>query len=68
MRAIPIVFAALGALDELLRGAVERLLRVLPGRVAEYEDLLSLNPVFLERTRGVGVITGGECRSLGATV
>ena len=48
-------------------GAVERLLGVLPGRIAEYEDLLSLNPVFLERTKGVGVITGDECRSLGAT-
>ncbi|HVM35259.1 MAG TPA: NADH-quinone oxidoreductase subunit D [Actinomycetota bacterium] len=47
--------------------AVERILDVIPGRLDEYEELLSLNPVFLERTRGVGVIERNEVVALGAT-
>jgi NADH-quinone oxidoreductase subunit D len=47
--------------------AVARILDVLPGRIDEYEELLSLNPVFLERTRGVGVIERDEVVALGAT-
>jgi NADH-quinone oxidoreductase subunit D len=40
---------------------------VIPGRVDEYEELLSENPIFLERTRGVGVITKEEAIALGAS-
>src|SRR5918999_4903365 len=32
---------------------VEHLLEVLPARLSEYERLLSANPIYLERTRGV---------------
>ncbi|MEO8322590.1 MAG: NADH dehydrogenase (quinone) subunit D [Actinomycetota bacterium] len=54
-------------LPEGWRPVVENILALLPGRIDEYEDLLSENPVFLERTKGIGVISADECRSLGAT-
>src|SRR5918992_5821112 len=40
---------------------------LLPARIDEYEELLSENPIFLERTRGIGVVTKAEAASLGAT-
>ncbi len=46
---------------------VENILSMMPGRIDEYESLLSENPVFLERTKGIGVITADECRSLATT-
>lgn len=36
---------------------VAEFVRIMPGRVDEYELLLSRNPIFLDRTRGVGIIT-----------
>ncbi len=54
-------------LPEGWRPVVENILALLPGRIDEYEDLLSENPVFLERTKGIGAISADECRSLGAT-
>ncbi len=36
-------------------------------RIDEYEGLLSENPIFLERTRGVGVISGEDALAVGAT-
>ena len=47
--------------------AIEDILDVFPARVREYEELLSLNPIFLERTTDVGVITRAEALALGAT-
>ncbi|MBA3430216.1 MAG: NADH-quinone oxidoreductase subunit D [Actinobacteria bacterium] len=43
------------------------IIKIMPARIDEYEDLLSNNPVWLERTKGVGVITADLARSLGAT-
>jgi NADH-quinone oxidoreductase subunit D len=43
------------------------IMSVLPGRIREYEDLLTRNPIFLERTRGVGVLTKEQALDLGAT-
>lgn len=40
---------------------------LLPGRIDEYESLLSQNPIFLERTMGVGAITSEDAERLGAT-
>ncbi len=33
----------------------------------EYEELLTTNRIWVERTKGVGVITGDECKALGVT-
>jgi NADH-quinone oxidoreductase subunit D len=35
--------------------------------VAEYRELLDENPIFLDRTMGVGVITPDECKQYGVT-
>lgn len=40
---------------------------LLPRRIDEYEGLLSSNPIFLERTRGVGVISKDDAWTMGTT-
>jgi NADH-quinone oxidoreductase subunit D len=39
---------------------------VLP-KIDEYEELLTTNRIWVERTKGVGVLSGAECIELGAT-
>ncbi len=39
----------------------------LPARFDEYEALLDQNPIWCERTQGVGVITAEECYALGVS-
>ncbi len=46
---------------------VAEILEVIPKGMADYNDLLTNNPIFLERTRGVGVITSEECLAYGIT-
>lgn len=46
---------------------VESLLDVVPKGLGEYEELLSENPIFLDRAVGVGVILPEECRAYGVT-
>ncbi|NND03095.1 MAG: NADH-quinone oxidoreductase subunit D [Acidimicrobiia bacterium] len=46
---------------------VEMLLEKVPEGVAEYREILDENPIFLDRTFGVGVITPAECRAYGVT-
>jgi NADH-quinone oxidoreductase subunit D len=36
-------------------------------KIDEYEELLTTNRIWMERTKGVGVLTGAECIALGAT-
>jgi NADH-quinone oxidoreductase subunit D len=36
-------------------------------RLTDYEDMLKENPIWVGRTRGVGVITADECRAYGIT-
>lgn len=43
------------------------LLGVLPGRIGEYESLLSKNPIWIERNAGVGVLTAEGALRLGVT-
>jgi NADH-quinone oxidoreductase subunit D len=43
------------------------LLKALPARIDEYEDLLSGNPIWLERNRGVGVLPAEDALRLGVT-
>ena len=40
---------------------------LLPGRIDEYEELLSSNPIFLERTRGVAKISKDDVWTMGAS-
>jgi NADH-quinone oxidoreductase subunit D len=47
--------------------AVESITTVLPGRIDAYEELITENPIFLERTKGVGVVTADQANALGAT-
>jgi len=46
---------------------LERVLEVVPKGLGEYEELLSANPIFLERTQGIGVITPDEVKAFGVT-
>jgi NADH-quinone oxidoreductase subunit D len=46
---------------------VEVLLEKIPVGIGEYEELLTENPIFLDRTVGVGVITPEECKAYGVT-
>jgi len=46
---------------------IDNILYVMPRRLPEYEDMLSENPIWMERTQGVGVITPEECYAYGVT-
>jgi NADH-quinone oxidoreductase subunit D len=43
------------------------LLHVLPGRIREYESLLTRNPIWIERNAGVGVLSAEDALRLGVT-
>ncbi len=47
--------------------AVRNFIELMPRRIDEYERLLSNNPLFLERTIGIGVITREQCIEWGVT-
>lgn len=46
---------------------VESFLKQFPARMDMYEGLLSNNPIWIERTRGVGVLSGAEALEFGLT-
>src|SRR5689334_2780120 len=46
---------------------VEEICDLVPKGVAEYDELLTENPIWLERTVGIGVITTEQALGLGAT-
>jgi NADH-quinone oxidoreductase subunit D len=50
-REVPVEFEA----------AVRKFIDLMPGRVDEYESLLTKNTLFLDRTRNIGVIGSEEC-------
>jgi NADH-quinone oxidoreductase subunit D len=54
-------------LPEGWRPAVEDFISIFPGRLAEYEQLLTGNPIWRKRTVGVGVITREQALALGAS-
>ena len=47
--------------------AVRKFIRLFPDRIDEYESLLTKNPLFLERTRKIGVISGEDAIRWGVT-
>jgi NADH-quinone oxidoreductase subunit D len=54
-------------LPEGWRDDVLRLLDMLPGRLDEYDTLMTGQPIWRDRLQGVGVITAQEAIALGAT-
>ncbi len=46
---------------------VANLIDAVSGGLDEYEELLNENPIFLDRTMGVGVMTPDECKQYGIT-
>lgn len=47
--------------------AVRQFLDFFPARIADYEALLRDNPIWLERTKGIGIISGEEAVDWGLT-
>lgn len=47
--------------------AVRKFIKLLPARIDEYESLLTNNPLFLDRTRGIGRISVEDCLRWGIT-
>jgi NADH-quinone oxidoreductase subunit D len=59
-----------GCADDMPRGFEARcraFLRDMPARIDDYEDLLSHNPIWLERTKGIGILPADELIGLGVT-
>lgn len=52
--------------DELVEG-LEAFVRDMPRRIDDYETLLSKNPIFMDRTRGVGVMSREDALRYGFT-
>jgi NADH-quinone oxidoreductase subunit D len=46
---------------------IREFLRVMPGRIGEYERILSENPIWLERNRGVGHLSADRALAFGVT-
>jgi NADH-quinone oxidoreductase subunit D len=46
---------------------VEKFLKKFPGRVDEYEGLLTRNPIWMRRTQGVGVLSAEEAIAYGVS-
>lgn len=45
--------------------AVRKFLKEMPRRIKEYEDLLRTNEIFLDRTKGIGILTAEDCYRYG---
>jgi NADH-quinone oxidoreductase subunit D len=59
-----------GVVMDLQEGGLDRIedfLGVMPGRIAEYEALLSRNPIWMARNRGVGTLPVADALALGVT-
>jgi NADH-quinone oxidoreductase subunit D len=47
--------------------AVRNVLKTFPKRIDQYESLLTRNPLFLDRTLGIGALSAEDCLNLGVT-
>ncbi len=54
-------------IPEEFEPAVRNFLDFFPSRIADYEALLKKNPIFLRRTKDVGVVTGEDAIAWGMT-
>lgn len=45
--------------------AVRNFLDIMPRRIKEYDDLLQFNEIFLDRTKGIGIISAADCLAYG---
>jgi NADH-quinone oxidoreductase subunit D len=54
-------------LPEGFEAAIREILKVFPGRIKQYEDLLTQNPLFRDRTIGIGRISAEDCIRMGIT-
>ena len=45
--------------------AVRSILDLMPGRIAQYESMLTKNPLWIDRTRNIGVISGPQALRVG---
>jgi NADH-quinone oxidoreductase subunit D len=46
---------------------VRSFIKIFPARIDQYEDLLTQNPLFVSRTKGIGVVSGEKAMALGMT-
>jgi NADH-quinone oxidoreductase subunit D len=46
---------------------LDAFIREMPANIQEYENLLTHNPIFIERTQGVGILSAKDAVRLGAT-
>src|SRR6266542_4780853 len=53
--------------EPAILAAMSKFVDEMPAYVDSYEELLTGNPIFRERTEGVGVLTGDEALALGVT-
>lgn len=54
-------------LPEEFEPAVRQFLDFMPGKIADYEALLTNNPIFVGRTKGVGVVSAEDAIAWGLT-
>jgi NADH-quinone oxidoreductase subunit D len=47
--------------------AVRQFIKIFPARIQEYEDLLTKNPLFIERTRNIGYLSPQDALAWGIT-
>ena len=47
--------------------AVQQFIDLFPARIEEYENLLTENPLYIDRTKGIGVISSSEALKIGLT-
>jgi NADH-quinone oxidoreductase subunit D len=59
-----------GCADDMPSGFEQRMrafIDAMPARIDEYEELLSQNPIWLDRTKGIGILPADELIGLGVT-
>ncbi|CAN5490936.1 NADH dehydrogenase (quinone) subunit D [soil metagenome] len=52
---------------ETFTSRISEVIDALPGKIDELEDLLTENPIWVERNSGIGVMTREQCLDLGVT-